>query len=697
MTQAKTPGLLFGDDPETIAANRNYQEALRKLTESIDTRKNRLFDPQLMAITRGFLEPGAPDFFESLGRVAKNLGEVQTAQEKENRDIAQLEFDLAGRGLEMQRQKSRQAMANRFLQEDQTGALPGGQAGPSGQRGFQIAPPDPKRLTGRQYLQMALAEGMPLAEALQKAEVIDRENIQAKESGVFNIREGRFFPTQYKEVPFQINGKTYNIPEGTALELSHLARSGDVEGFNRESRKAIRDFGQSAAAPQAVPQTSPQLAAQAAAPQGGAAAATSVQPPAAAGSPVGQVQERIRQITEDLAGKTGSAQAAGTAAAPSAAAARVPSPQGGPQAAQGAPAAAPIVPGSPEAAQQVQQFLQQRMQGAADGVATRPPAASAAAVPSAQGAAAQTAVPPVAARPSPVAVPPTAAVAPVAAAAQGQTAAAGAAPSFGLRSKEDIEAEQRRIQLEQKRAEALQTAEVESEIKNRSEITDAAKKAREITATANILRRFSDNPNFSKMTGILNNEKISSGLAMLVRDGVGGKSISIGLPAIEDVMRNAKLTPQEQAQYRIFLMYTAQMNLAAENSMKGSTTERERLILGNATISNQDTRETVRTKADLLNLKAQFDKRVANAFEDSKMTPKEFFRSDRFNTMYSSYLENLEEVAIGAKMLPPRGVVQPGAQRQGAPTAPAQGGNTGNAAAGNRLRELLNRQQQRRP
>jgi hypothetical protein len=307
------------------------------------------------------------------------------------------------------------------------------------------------------------------------------------------------------------------------------------------------------------------------------------------------------------------------------------------------------------------------------------------------------AAPSAAARPATAVAPPAAAVAPVAAAAQGQTAAAGAAPSFGLRSKEDIEAEQRRIQLEQKRAEALQTAEVESEIKNRSEITDAAKKAREITATANILRRFSDNPNFSKMTGILNNEKISSGLAMLVRDGVGGKSISIGLPAIEDVMRNARLTPAEQAQYRTFLMYTAQMNLAAENSMKGSTTERERLILGNATISNQDTRETVRTKADLLNLKAQFDKRVANAFEDSKMTPKEFFRSDRFNTMYSSYLENLEEVAIGAKMLPTRAGAQTGAQRQGAPAAPAQGGNTGNVAAGNRLRGLVNTQQQRRP
>jgi hypothetical protein len=162
-------------------------------------------------------------------------------------------------------------------------------------------------------------------------------------------------------------------------------------------------------------------------------------------------------------------------------------------------------------------------------------------------------------------------------------------------------------------------------------------------------------------------------------------------------MRNRRLNPEQQAQYRIFLMYASQMNLAAENAMKGSTTERERLLLGNATISNQDTKDTVRMKADLLNLKAQFDKRVAKSFEDSKMTPKQFFMSDDYDTMYIKYLERLQEVASGVKMLPSQSGAQPGAQRQGAPAAPAQGGNTGNAAARNRLQELLNRPQQRRP
>jgi hypothetical protein len=141
------------------------------------------------------------------------------------------------------------------------------------------------------------------------------------------------------------------------------------------------------------------------------------------------------------------------------------------------------------------------------------------------------------------------------------------------------------------------------------------------------------------------------------------------------------------------------MNLAAEDAMKGSTTERERLLLGNATISNQDTKETVRMKADLLNIKAQFDKRLANALEDSKMTPKEFFRSKAYDEMYTNYLEGMEGVASGLMMLPPRGGAQPGAQRQGAQNAPAQGRATGNtSAAGNRLRELINTPpQQRRP
>ena len=678
---------LAGDDPETIAANRAYQDALSKLTDSLNSRKNRLFDPVLLAAAQGFLAPTQTGSFgESLGNAAAKIGAAESAAFKERQELDEQRLLLASRGLEMQRQKSRQAMANRFLQEEQTGALPGGQANTAGQRGFQIAPPDPKRLTGRQYLQMALAEGMPYAEALQKAEVIDRENIQAKESGVFNIREGRFFPTQYKEVPFQINGKTYNIPEGTALELSHLARIGDVEGFNRESRKAIRDFGQSAAAPQAVQQTSPQLAAQAAAPQGGAAAATSVQPPAAAGSPVGQVQERIRQITEDFAGKTGPAQAAGTAAAPSTSAARVTAPQGGAQAAQGLPAAATSAAAArvptPQAAAALPQAAPPVVPQAAPSAAARP---ATVVVPPAT-------VPPTQAAAVPAAVPSAAVqAAPVAPAASGRDAAAGTTGRPGLLSVQESES----IKAREK---ALQEADVQMEIEARKDFNQRFRDAGDSITMANMLRRFSEDPNASKMTGILNNDKISSGIARLVKDGVGARDYRIGIAAIEDVMRNAGLNPADQAKYRVFLMNTAQMRLQMSKYMKGSVSNYEQDLMGEAAVSSQDTPQTIRMKADLLARRAQFDRKAYRAFKASRMTAEEFLDSDQYQKMRDEYDKQLTGISVGAlRYQSSTSNPATNAPARGAPTAPAQGGNTGNAAAGNRLRELLNRPPQRRP
>lgn len=704
MTQSKTqtPTLLFGDDSESIEANRKYQEALQKLTLSLDTRKNRLFDPQLMAITRGFLEPGAPDFFESLGRVAKNLGEVQTAQEKENRYIAQMELDVAGRGLEMQRQKSRQAMASRYMQEPASTTSDG--AAPGVQRGIQIAPPDPKRLTGRQYLSFALAEGIPFPEALQKAEQIDRENIQARESGVFNIREGRFYPSQYKEVPFQIDGKTYNLPEGTALELDFLARSGNEPAFREASQRAIRNFqrppaaaaqqgapvapqpaaalsGQPVApqpvAPQAV---APQSAAQQAAAQPSLPAAPVVQPPIAAPvvAPVTPPTSAAPAQAANLVG--------GMFSPPTKNADDI---EGIRQAVeyykvnadlgagkilnQGRPFAPEVIQrGREQAAQTIERLNQRYGMVPVQAAAARPEAPAQVAPPTA----------PAAAQPAPQVEPPVV-----------------QQPAQAARPADTRMLSQQEIEIRQAQEKARAEAEVKKEIESRDEISANAKRARDITATANVLRRMADAPDFDKMTGILSNDKWTSAMALLAREGIGGRNISIGIPGIEDAMRNARLNPDQQARFRTYLMYTAQMNLAAENTMKGQTTERERQILGNATISTQDTKETVRIKADLLNIKAQFDKRVANAFEDSKMTPREFFRSEAYETMYKTYIARLEQVATGEMMLPPRGGAQPGAQRQGAQNAPAQGRATGNtSAAGNRLRELINTPpQQRRP
>lgn len=645
--KAQTAGFLFGEDPETLEANRRYQEALNKLTQSLDVRKNRFFDPVWLAAAQGFASAKTPDFFESLGPVAKNIAEAQAAQEKENRDIAQMQLDVAGRGLEMQRQKSLQALVARQMQGRQAGEPSG--APQEGQRGFQIAPPDPSRITGEQYYALAVARGVPPDEAMKGAAQIDKDNMQARESGAFNLREGRFYPSQYKEVPFQIDGKTYNIPEGVALELSHLARIGDEPGFRAAAQRAIRNFQRPTAAQGPAAQVpaaqAPQLPSAPALPAPPALAATV---PAAVPQPV--------------------------ALTPSTAA---------PGLSPSAPAPLPAV--RPAQAAPVNAAQQGVMDSARDhlaGVSTAPSqAAPAAAQPAARPA--EVARPPAALPAVPQAAPQVAQVAPAAA----QPAAP--ARAAGLRSQEDIDAEKRKIEIEQAVARARAEAEVKSEIETKAEISANAKKAREITATANVLRRMTDAPDFSKMTGILNNEKISSGLAMLVRDGIGGRSFSIGIPAIEDVMRNADLNPAQQARYRTFLMYTAQMNLAAEQSMKGSTTERERLILGNATISPQDTRETVRVKADILNLKAQFDKRVANAFEDAKMTPREFFRSDAYETMYSTYLEKLMSISAGEKMLP-----SPGQRTTTGPAARRPGGVD---VARDTLNELLNKPPNRRP
>jgi len=260
MATAKTSPLTYlpGDSPEIQEANRQYQDALKKLTESLDQRKNRLFDPTWLAITRGFLEPGAIDVFESFGRVAKNVGEAQFAQEKEERDIAQLRLDAATRGLDLQRQKVRQQMIADYYGGGQGGLPSGGpaaQPAPEGdQFGFQIAPPE-KRLTGRQYFSLAILEGVPYAEAMQKAAQIDRENQVVKEGGVFDPTSGRFFPSKFEQVEFEVfPGQTFTIPQGAALELSRLAREGNLSKYNELANRIIRRQG---ATPTTTPATTP--------------------------------------------------------------------------------------------------------------------------------------------------------------------------------------------------------------------------------------------------------------------------------------------------------------------------------------------------------------------------------------------------------------------------------------------------------
>ena len=107
-------------------AEQRYQEALTELMGRLDTRKNRMFDPTLLAAAQGFLTPGQTGSFgESLGNVAQRVGEVQEREKKEDLDLAQLRLQVAqGAREQAARLRGQEAFTRLF-----PGAAPAGQAG----------------------------------------------------------------------------------------------------------------------------------------------------------------------------------------------------------------------------------------------------------------------------------------------------------------------------------------------------------------------------------------------------------------------------------------------------------------------------------------------------------------------------------------------------------------------------------------
>jgi hypothetical protein len=230
------------------------------------------------------------------------------------------------------------------------------------------------------------------------------------------------------------------------------------------------------------------------------------------------------------------------------------------------------------------------------------------------------------------------------------------------------------IELDKEKQKKLQEAEVNQEVEDRKNFVQKARDADESITTANIFRRFATDPKAKDMFGILNNDKISSGIATLVRDGIGVPGFTVGTKAIEDVMRNADLPAAEQAKYRTFLMYATQMQLQQSKYMKGAVSDFEQRLMANAGITAQDTPETIRMKADLITRRAQFDRRVAREFKGSKMTADQFLDSDKYTAMRDKYNEDLADLAAGNKVLtaptkpaaapagtPPAGGAQPSA------------------------------------
>jgi hypothetical protein len=284
-TKASSAVYAPGEDPESLKANFEYQQALKKLTDSIDQRKNRFFDPVGLAAAQGFLAPGTSNFFDALGNVAGNINKAQEAEAKEEQNIAQMRLDLAGRGVELQRQKAKDAMWRSALGGESapqgglaaaaqpttpgagSGALPsGGQgaAGPLAQAASGSAPSGSPFMPGRQgpnkqqFFAAAQMENKPLHEAIKEWEAMQKGRIEIKDKfgvdtatgEIFMVPSGTTVPTQI----FREDGTvgTYPIPENVAAQLSIYLRKGDADAYFELANKYTKGPQRLTAAPQAA-------------------------------------------------------------------------------------------------------------------------------------------------------------------------------------------------------------------------------------------------------------------------------------------------------------------------------------------------------------------------------------------------------------------------------------------------------------
>lgn len=253
---------LSGEDPGTVKANAEYQDALEKMLAALDSRKNRMFDPQLLALAEGFLAPTKTGSFgESLGYAAGSLRQSQERQAEQDQKLAEARLGLAGKGLELERQRARERA---FMQEiggpaeaaamptpggpagaaptGATGAAPaGGQpaAGTAAPQGIRVSPGDPKFPTREQFLRRQMLDGKPLTDAMKAWEDLRKQNEEVRDVGTLNRAQGMFYPNpNVSEVDRKIGQSTYTVPAGLAFRLDAAQMSGNSE----EYKSLVDDF-----------------------------------------------------------------------------------------------------------------------------------------------------------------------------------------------------------------------------------------------------------------------------------------------------------------------------------------------------------------------------------------------------------------------------------------------------------------------
>ena len=229
-----TPIYVGGDDPAIVEKRRAYEEALDRLSRSLETRQQRMFDPALLGAAVELLSPGKTgSFFEAAGRAAGAYGKGQEGLIKEEQDIARSKLETAQMGLELERQRQSDIQLENFLKgrgapsAAPAGAQPSGPLSQVGNYGYQIAPPDPNAITGDEFIQMNRGV-MPMRELLQKAADIDAKNRVHTEKGVIDKARGIMYPYMETGVVTRMIRDENGVPkkvEMSAIDAAELDRA----------------------------------------------------------------------------------------------------------------------------------------------------------------------------------------------------------------------------------------------------------------------------------------------------------------------------------------------------------------------------------------------------------------------------------------------------------------------------------------
>ena len=226
-------------------------------------------------------------------------------------------------------------------------------------------------------------------------------------------------------------------------------------------------------------------------------------------------------------------------------------------------------------------------------------------------------------------------------------------------------------------------AEVQSELRKsatgqeanrRKDIVDKADEADSAIELAQQFRAFSNDPDAKFYQGILSNNTVMSGIIKLTQSGIGVPGFSIGIPEIETVVKNLNLKGEAQAKAQVYAMLLAQMQLSKTKYMKGAVSNYEQGLMGRAGISPDDTPDSVRAKADMLERRGTFDKDIARLYQKVGGNVSDFKQTDDYKKLKDQYIEDLKGLALGLKRIPST-----------SPGKPTEKGKRDNASAAEKL------------